>query len=769
MSSVAARRVPPLTSSPSPRLGARSASPVLGLIAFAALAAFGAGHWARLVEDPPASGLTAAVVVAVALGAGLSAIGRLELPRGALHVAAAAATLAGAALALVVAGLPAGLLEPARWDELANELDRGLSGIRNVGWPYGGPDESVRLVILLGAPLLLALAAALAFWPLRRGAAVPRGLALLALLVLYGLPVTEHDPGRPLLRGVALLALVAAWLWLPRLGRREAVPAAVLLAAVGVLSLPLAARLDSETALIDYRAWNWFGGKDVTFDWNHSYGPLDWPREGTTLLNVRASRPHYWKAETLDRFDGLRWLRSDANERTRSGAELPPRRDPRWGERIRVTVRALRTDFVVGAGTPYLVTAAGGSVTISADGTVRQLEEPLRRGDSYTVRIYAPNPSAREMRAAPDRYLPDLAQYTTVALPRRGVDALAQERTGIRRGPALGEVVEVPLRGALSSGASVPARRLAVSRYGKAFRLAERLAVGAPTVYDTVKRIERHLEGSYTYSERPPSRRYPLESFLFEDRVGYCQQFSGAMALMLRMVGIPARVVSGFSPGSFNRDTGEYRVRDLDAHSWVEVYFTGIGWVTFDPTPAAAPADRPGGESDSSRASGDSAGSISSSSGASPAGDRAQRPAASASRDEGGGVAWAVALALIALGTLAASAVVVALRRRRRLTPAAAADASLRELQRALPRLGWELTPGTTLLELERRLSRVAGPQAAGYVSRLRAGRFARGEARPPGGAERRALRRELTASRGLRQRLRGFLALPPGRPFIGS
>ena len=63
---------------------------------------------------------------------------------------------------------------------------------------------------------------------------------------------------------------------------------------------------------------------------------------------------------------------------------------------------------------------------------------------------------------------------------------------------------------------------------------------------------------------------------------------------MLRMSGIPARVASGFSPGSLNRDTGEYRVRDLDAHSWVEVYFAGIGWVTFDPTPPAAPADRAG-------------------------------------------------------------------------------------------------------------------------------------------------------------------------------
>src|SRR3954451_5903774 len=62
------------------------------------------------------------------------------------------------------------------------------------------------------------------------------------------------------------------------------------------------------------------------------------------------------------------------------------------------------------------------------------------------------------------------------------------------------------------------------------------------------------------------------------------------MALMLRMVGIPARVAAGFAPGSLNRDSGEFRVRDLDAHAWVEVYFNGIGWVTFDPTPPAAPA-----------------------------------------------------------------------------------------------------------------------------------------------------------------------------------
>ena len=61
------------------------------------------------------------------------------------------------------------------------------------------------------------------------------------------------------------------------------------------------------------------------------------------------------------------------------------------------------------------------------------------------------------------------------------------------------------------------------------------------------------------------------------------------MALLLRMGGVPARVSTGFTSGSLDAKTREYVVRDLDAHSWVEVWYAGIGWVTFDPTPADAP------------------------------------------------------------------------------------------------------------------------------------------------------------------------------------
>jgi hypothetical protein len=87
----------------------------------------------------------------------------------------------------------------------------------------------------------------------------------------------------------------------------------------------------------------------------------------------------------------------------------------------------------------------------------------------------------------------------------------------------------------------------------------------------------------------------PLEHFLFDTKAGYCQHFSGAMALLLRFGGIPARVATGFSPGGFRKSQGEWIVRDRDAHSWVEAWFDGIGWVTFDPDAdrdAGALADR---------------------------------------------------------------------------------------------------------------------------------------------------------------------------------
>ena len=728
--------------------------PALRVAAFAGLAAFVSGHWAAMVADPPVLRMALVVLIATGLAGILALLDPMKRP--ARQMVALGACVVAGALAVAVVGLPVRLLPPGAWDELGAELDRGLSGISTVEWPYSGDDEWVRLVILLAAPAALVAAAALAFWPTHRGRGVLRALGLLALLALYGTAVTEHDPGSPLPRGLALFLLVAAWLWLPRLRAKEAGAAALAVLAMGVLALPAAARLDADAPVVDYQSWGWFGGKGVTFDWNHSYGPMDWTRDGTTLLQVKSSKPLYWKAETLDTFDGLRWVRSPANERTSPRGELPAHRDRRWDESFRVTVRSLRTDFVIGAGTPYLISGAGDAVSGSADGTVRKLDEPLERGDSYRVRAYVPDPSAREMRRAPRVYDPDMLQYTRVSLPLAGEDALSRDLDRGESPAAAG--VTVPLIGSGDSSMA-GARALAASDYSGMYRLTRRLTATAPTVYDAAKTVESYLLDRYTYSERPPRRKYPLEAFLFQDRIGYCQQFSGAMGLMLRMAGIPARVVSGFAAGSLNRDTGEYRVRDLDAHSWVEVYFPDIGWVTFDPTPGAAPANRSGEGSSSPAGDRPQPGEANTRSLNAPGVAPGPEPAAGgAGRGDGRGGGVLLIAILASLAVAATGYWGWRVRPRRRADP----DASLHELERALPRLGWPLPAGTTLLELERRLGRMAGPGAATYVARLREGRYSPGRARPPGGAARRALRRELTAFRGPLGRLRGFLVLPP-------
>ena len=76
--------------------------------------------------------------------------------------------------------------------------------------------------------------------------------------------------------------------------------------------------------------------------------------------------------------------------------------------------------------------------------------------------------------------------------------------------------------------------------------------------------------------------------FLFETKTGHCEYFASAMAIMLRLQGVPARLVTGFSATNKNPLTGYFEVRALDAHAWVEAYFPAHGWVTFEPTPAKA-------------------------------------------------------------------------------------------------------------------------------------------------------------------------------------
>ena len=447
---------------------------------------YGASHWALLVEDAPRGRTLLVVLIATAGAALLGLLGRARLPRAAVLGLAALVSLTTLCLGLMAAGLPARLLAPGNWNELFDGLDRGLAGVQGVDWPYDGPDEWIRLTILLGAPFLLGLAAAIGFWPARRAAPLlPRSRSGGAAGALrHGRhrarsgPAAVAGPGAPLAHGRLAMAAAPATArgggWAPRSWRGW-----------GSLAMPFAAALDGDSPWWDYRAWSWFGGgRSISFDWSHQYGPLDWPRDGTTLLNVRSDRPHYWKTEVLEAFNGFRWIPVRGSATTDVREELPSQdsadlewdnfeynRD--WEEEIRFTVRSLSSDLLVTAGNPFA--RDGVDAVLFSNGTGRLTGEPLTKGDSYTITTYAPDPTADQMRDAAPGYPAELAPYVSMFLPRPGESALDDVDHGGGPGSAARPGSEARADAAARQRIirrDPLVRQLRTSRYRRVYRLA---------------------------------------------------------------------------------------------------------------------------------------------------------------------------------------------------------------------------------------------------------------------------------------------------------
>jgi transglutaminase-like putative cysteine protease len=130
---------------------------------------------------------------------------------------------------------------------------------------------------------------------------------------------------------------------------------------------------------------------------------------------------------------------------------------------------------------------------------------------------------------------------------------------------------------------------------GRDVALAERITASATTTYGKVMAVQDWLHRNTRYNldiPRDPPGVDAVDEFLFVRRQGFCEHIASAMAVLLRSVGIPTRLVTGFGPGRRNPFTGYYDVRQSDAHAWLEVLYPGVGWVQYDPTfgvPAAAP------------------------------------------------------------------------------------------------------------------------------------------------------------------------------------
>ena len=757
---------------------------------FAALALLGALQWQRMVADLSSGHAFLWVLVAVAAAAAVLGADRLRRLRG-------AATIAVVPLALLAAyassGLGLALLKPRRIDELGAGLSHGAEALASVQMPYAGADPWPSETLELLGALLCVAAALLAFWPrTQRTSSAGTGeggrgypfLALALLLTLVAAPVVSLGGAQPVLLGAVLTALTVCFLWLERLPLRPGLGIAAMLALAVAGALPLASAADSEEPWFDYKSFAEAFGPDepLAFDWGHSYGPLNWPREGAEVLRVATTRPSYWKMRNLDDFDGERWIEGNVRLGT-SDPQFDLTQDWRvqagWRETFRVTLRRMQTRDVLGAGTVLDVQDTPRAAAPTGETGGWRAQSEFRGGDSYTVKAFVPRPSAEQ-----------LAESTTGDDPRRSPDLditvpVESELAGVPDARAVPARISFPPFEP-AGGDTVPYARfptltrshdgdkaLRRSPYARTWRLARRLKRGTETPYDYVLAVNRYLQDGFTYDEDPADitpGRATLDAFLFDTRSGYCQHFSGAMALLLRMGGIPTRVVTGFSPGGYSKSKRAWIVRDTDAHSWVEAWFDDWGWVTFDPTPAGTPArsqiaalERPpeAGSDRGDAASGDG------DSGARPglrpdlAGPQSGPGGSGASAaGDAGGVAWwwfvlaaPLALALVAWSVLRW--------RRARLTPTAALDGAVAELEAALRRAGRPAAAGTTLRQLEQRLGRT--PEAAAYLQALRAGRYAVG-APPPTAGGRRALRRELAAGRGAAGRLRALWALPPWR-----
>lgn len=128
--------------------------------------------------------------------------------------------------------------------------------------------------------------------------------------------------------------------------------------------------------------------------------------------------------------------------------------------------------------------------------------------------------------------------------------------------------------------------------------LAEGLATPYNNPFDKAVVIRNYLRENIAYNDQiaaPPDDVDPVHYVLFVSQEGYCNYYASAMVVMLRSLGIPARIVSGYAQGTFDEETLTYRVRASNAHTWVEAYFPGYGWIQFEPTAALPTVDRPEG------------------------------------------------------------------------------------------------------------------------------------------------------------------------------
>jgi transglutaminase-like putative cysteine protease len=251
---------------------------------------------------------------------------------------------------------------------------------------------------------------------------------------------------------------------------------------------------------------------------------------------------HYWRSRIYTTYTGRGWEPLEV-----IAYDFEPDMDGtpvgRYSLEQTYSLDATNGDVLYAVNWPYVIMDTFGERSLGGDGVIPSTVEGLY---TYSIQSWATSLTLSELQSATSNY-PEIVPETYLQLPE-----------------------ELPVR---------------------VGDLAARLTHGLSNNYEKAKRIETYLRANYPYTlevPKAPDQRDVVDYFLFEAEGGFCSYYASAMTVMLRSIGIPARVVSGYAMGSYDPEMAAYKVVEGDSHAWVEVYFPELGWVEFEPTASRA-------------------------------------------------------------------------------------------------------------------------------------------------------------------------------------